>query len=431
MKNSYTYFIAVFFCAVLTACGGSSGGSSTTPTPTPTPQPADPTATVSFTASSGETNTDVLFANLTGSENIDSFTFELNGITGHVVINGENVLIENNSVDVSSYASKDFQLMLNHDTAGTYNIAITGFTVGAKSYNLTDNQDITFTAPPTVTGRLSLTLQAAATGILVGNTDQSTPQEIEKGSVSEFLLRDLQSEIFTYTPGVEGKSLHSTVNLSLIDGQEKLMYEVGDYIIKVSGIANINGEDQIFSSTRKASVTQGGSISVGFALTAESVTSQQVDNMANYDSTFVDGDTKNITLSDIMPAGNCFMSFKQDNFLLGVNSNLDIQLVLLCLSGSETFLGLQLDVDQYVQVTFNSDSMADPVVYDVNDTVRAYEIYTPLNKGSSVINVSFGNVSYSDDLLNIYIKEPSVSNTPVYSPDMPIEGIHLPITIVE
>lgn len=425
--------IVLFSVVLLAACGGGSSDKEGTPPKSTTPitsQPADPTATVSFTASSGEANTDVLFANLTGSENIDSWTFELNGITGYVVINGQNVLIENNSVDVSSYASKDFQLMLNHNTAGTYNIAVTGFTVNGKSYDLTDNQDITFTTAPTATGRLNFTVQAAATGILVGNTDQSIPQEIEKGSVSKFLLRDLQSEIFSYTPGVEGKNLHSTLSLNLIDGQEKLIYDVGDYIIKVSGVANINGKDKIFSSTRKASVTQGGSTGVGFALTAESVTTQDVDDMTNYDLNYVNGDTKNITLSDIMPVDTCFMSFKQDNFTLKMNNTLDIQLVLLCPS-EQSFLGVELDVNQYVQATFNSDAMSDPVVYDVNDNTRAYDLYTPLNKGTTIIHASFGNVSYSDEILNIFIKEPLLNNYSLYSPDMPNEGIHLAISIVE
>ena len=139
--------LIVFLSLMLVACGGGSdSGSNSTQTNNLPPAAADPAVTVSFTASSGEVNTDLTVANLTGSENVDSWSFELNGVTGYVVVNGENVLIENDTVDVSSYVSKDFQLLLNHDTAETVNVGVTSFTVDGKSYELSDNQDITFTA---------------------------------------------------------------------------------------------------------------------------------------------------------------------------------------------------------------------------------------------------------------------------------------------
>jgi hypothetical protein len=435
-------YLVAFLSVLLVACGGGGdSGSSQQSTTSPTTQPVDPTASVSFTASSVYINTDTLVANLTGSKNVDSWGFELNGVTGYLIVNGENVLIENNSVDVSSYAAKDFQLMLNNNTAEAVNIAVTSFTIDGKVFDLSENQYITFNAPAIVTGLLNITVQAAGTGFVAVNTTQGTPQQIEKGQVNEFLLSNLEAKLFTYIVGVEGKELHSTLDLSLIDGQQEYDIEIGDYLVEVSGIANLNGEEHVFSSTRKAEITQGGSYGVGFALTAESVTPQQVDSMANYDSTFVDGDIKNITLSDILPLDSrtlnnvtweetpCLMSIKQDNFTLDVNSDFSIQVVFLCLS-EQLFSGWQQDVNQYVQTTFDSDNMAEPVVYDINDSVLV-SVNTPLSKGTTILNVSFGNVSYSDDLLNIFIKSPGLNDYGLYSPDMPIEGFGLSIKITE
>lgn len=401
----------------LTACGGGGdSGSTPTPTPTPTPQPADPTATVSFTASSGETNTDLTVANLTGSENVDSWSFNLNGVTGYVVVNGENVPIENGTADVSSYASKDFQLMLNHDTAGTYNIAVTGFTVDGKSYDLSENQDITFTAPAVVTGRIDITVQTAGTGILAGNTTQSTQQEIVKGQVNEFLLRDLTANFYTYSDDVAGLELDTTVALELTDGKQSLSPAVGDYIVEVTGVANINGTDEIFSSTRKISVTQGGLASIGFALTAKDISSSEMISMSQYDESFVDGDTKNITLSDLMQDNDCFLSVNTYHLTLQSNASADIELNLLC-QPEATFLGTIIDVNQYVQVAFNSDSMSDPIIYDVNDSVRAFEVNTPLSQGTTIVTMTLGNVVYSGTDLTVTLKEPSLVNHGLFSPD--------------
>lgn len=404
--------ILVLSFTLLTACGsgGSDSGSNPTPTPTPTPQPADPTATVSFTASSGEVNTDLTVANLTGSANVDSWSFELNGVTGYVVVNGENVVIENGTVDVSSYASKDFQLMLNHDTAGIYNIAVTGFSVDGKSYDLSDNQDITFTAAPIVTGKFDVTVQAAGTGILVGNTSNSTPQEVTKGQVSEFLLRDLQAKFY-----IDG-TLHSTIDLELTDGKQSLLPEVGEYVVTVSGIANLNGQDEIFSGTREISVTQGGLASVGFALTAKDISSNEMNSMSQYDGSFVDGDTKNITLSDIMQDIDCFLSINTYHLTLQSNATSDIKLNLLC-QPEANFLGTIIDVNQYVQVTFDSQSMSDPIIYDVNDSVSAYEVNTPLTQGTTIVTMSLGNVAYTGSNLTVTLKEPKLLNHGLYSPD--------------
>jgi len=437
------FYLVTLLSLLLVACGGGGESNQQSTTP-PTSQPVDPTTNVSFTASIIEVNTDVLVANLVSSQNVDSFGVELNGATGYIVVNGENVLIENNSVDVSSYASKDFQLMINNNTTETVNIAITSFTIGEKVYDLSSNRDITFTSPPRPadTGRLNIIVQTAGTGFVAVNTTQGTIQQVEKGQVNELLLSDLQAKLYTYLVGSEGKELYSTLDLVLTDGQQVHDIEIGDYIIEVSGIANLNEEEYLFSSTRKTEIVQGGSSSVGFALTPESVTTQQVDSMVNYDSTFADGDSKNITLSDILPVSNrtlnnvtweeqtCLMSIKQDNLTLKVNSNLSMEVVFLCLS-EQSFLGWTQDVNQYVQTTFSSNNMTESVVYDVNDSVLAYGVNAPLNKGTTIVNVSFGNISYSDDILNIIIKEPSLNDYSLYSPDMPLEGVNFSIKITE
>jgi hypothetical protein len=394
----------------LTACGGGGSGGDSSPLPTPTPQPANPTATISFTASSGEVNTELTVANLTGSVNVDSWNFELNGVTGYVVVNGENVVIENGTVDVSSYASKDFQLLLNHDTAETVNVAVTSFTVDGKSYDLSDNQDITFTAAPVVTGKFDITVQAAGTGILVGNTTNSTPQEVIKGQVSQFLLRDLQAKFYI------DDTLHSTIDLELTDGKQSLLPEVGDYYVTVSGITNLNGQDEIFSSTREISVTQGGSTSVGFPLTAIDISSDEMVSMSEYDAIFVNGDTKNITLSDIMQDNDCFMSIDTYHLTLQSNATSDIELNFLC-QPETTFLGTIIDVNQYVQITFDAESMPAPIIYDINDSVHAFEVNTPLAQGTTIVTMSLGNVTYTGSNLTVTLKEPEVLNYGLYSPD--------------
>jgi len=403
--------LIVFLSLMLVACGGGSdSGSNSTQTNNLPPAAADPAVTVSFTASSGEVNTDLTVANLTGSENVDSWSFELNGVTGYVVVNGENVLIENDTVDVSSYVSKDFQLLLNHDTAETVNVGVTSFTVDGKSYELSDNQDITFTAAPVITGKLDITVQAAGTGILVGNTTNSTPQEVTKGQVSEFLLRDLQAKFY-----IDG-ALKSTVDLELLDGKQSLLPEIGDYIVTISGTANINGEDEIFSGTSKASVVQGGLSNVGFALTAKDISKGEVVSMSEYDASFVNGDTKNITLSDIMQDIDCFMSINTYHLTLQSNGASDIQLNFLC-QPEANFLGTNINVNQYVQVTFDSESMPDPVIYDVNDMINAYGVNTPLSQGTTIVTMSLGNVAYTGSNLTVTLKEPELSSHGLYSPD--------------
>ena len=433
--------LIVFLSIVLSACGGGGGDSGSTPTTTPTPttQPADPTVTVSFTASSGEINTDLIVANLTGSENVDSWSFELNGVTGYVVVNDEKVLIENGTADVSSHTSKDFQLMLNHDTAGTYNIAVIGFAVDGTSYELTNNQDVTFTTPPVVTGKLDITVQAAGTGILVGNTSNTTPQEVIKGQVNEFLLRDLKANFYTYKDGVTGLELDTTVALELTDGKQSLSPAVGDYIVEVTGIANINGTDEIFSSSRKFSVTQGGLASVGFALIADNITSEEVDSMNQYDSTFNTGDTKNVTLSDIMQDIDCFMSINPYHLTLQSNATLDIELNFLCQTET-AFVGMNIDVNQYVQITFDAESMPEPIIYDVNDSVNAFEVNAPLTQGSTVVTMSLGNVAYTGSNLTVVLKGPGILlNHLLYSagfsrdannPDDP-GSLNIDVTIIE
>ena len=410
MKKLHNFLIIILLSSLI-ACGGggSDGGSKTSaptpPTPTPTPVPVSPTATVSFTASSGGANTDVVIANLTGSENIDSWTFELNGVTSYLVVNGTKILIENNTVDVSSYASKDFQLMLNHDTAETVNISVTSFTVDGKSYDLDANQDITFTAPQnTNTGRLEIKLQTEGSGITVKNTQQSTPQRVQKGQTDEFLLQNAKAKIYSYVKGVPGKTLYTTIDLVLDSGKHAFQHNVGDYFIEVSGTANMNGVPIVFTSTQDTTIPQGGLSSIIFSLTAEEVSAAQVDMMEDYDSTFVDGDTKNITFSDIMQENSCIQTLKEDHFVLKVNGSTSLKYEYFCLTGDAIYGGWKIQTNHFVTMSFKSDSMSDAYSIDLQGDFQPVYVSFTLPKGNSSLDINLSNVALSDEDLKVDIQ---------------------------
>jgi hypothetical protein len=398
--------IVLFSVILLAACGGGSGGGSSTTPQTPIPQPADPTATVSFTASSGEANTDVVIANLTGSENIDSWTFELNGITGYIVVNGQNVLIENNSVDVSSYASKDFQLMLNHNTAGTYNIAVTGFTVATKSYNLTDNQDITITAAPVVTGLANIILGTGNLFIPIEESSDTNQQTIIKGnSLETFYMNNVKVSLYTFTKGVVGKELFQELTGNL----RNLRLPAQKYIVVANGTKNINGKIVNFRASGDFTVPERGSASISLNLTAKGLSAEYMTQLESYDSPYVNGDTKFVTFSDIMQANSCIQTLKEDHFVLKVNGSTSLKYEYFCLPGDAIYGGWAIQTNHFVTMSFKADSMSDAYSIDLQGEFQRVNVSFTLPKGNSSLDINLSNVAMSDEDLQVDIDGPGLS----------------------
>ncbi len=403
-------FFIILLVSILAACGGGSGSDSPTPastpapTPAPTPQPVpDPTATIDFIASSSTVNTDIFVANLTASENVDSWTFDLDGVTGYVVVNGENVLIENDTVDVSSYTSKDFQLLLNHDTAGTYNIAITSFTVGEKTVELTADQDVSFTDPAaTGTGTININLGVGNIMYPIQETTSTDEQEIIKGNQLEFFyMNDVKVSLYTFTRGIAGKELSQEITGEFTN----LKIPAQDYIIVATATKNIHGKTVKFKgSSPKFTLSENGFGTISVNLSPQGLLPEFMEELEVYEGNYSDGDTKYLTFNDILPANTCLEIRHEENLVLKENETVALKYEYFCLPDDVTYIGWQIQTNQFMTMSFQADSMTDVYSIDLQGEYQPVRTSFSLPKGNSELDITLSNVALSDEDLKVDIK---------------------------
>lgn len=427
MKNIYTYFIAVFFCAVLTACGGSSGGGSDpTPTPTPTPQPADPTMTVSFTNNSTDVNTETLIADISVTEVAESFTFELNGITGHLVVNGTKIQIENNTIDVSSYAAKEFQLFVTHDVAETVNINLTGFSVAGKYYTATYNQDIIFNE--VVNPLRAVTLQLYA-GKARMNTDNYSQMSVgDTADNLTFYIENLDILIKQKTRDDKSYTDYQHhENVSITDG--KIVYDLpeeNDYIFYVTGSHTINGQEILFKGSHPLDLLENFYPTVTFGISSTNVTPEMMDIMDTYNQGFTNGEMKNITMYEILPHLGCEVVYDYKDYVLTPSSSLEIIVDYVCQQDA-SYKGMEIASNLPVRADIKFSSNTDSMSYNIANS--AFENQTAnLYKGNNQLKITLDNVSYSDELLTLSLIDMSIHVTTVI---WDINNINIDIRIEE
>jgi hypothetical protein len=358
----------------------------------------EPVATVEFPTSFSNTNKDIFAADIVFTEVVNSLTFDLGEVNeAFILFEGQKYVIENNTIDVSALNSKEFQLVLNHNLVETITIGLKSFTASGSSYNeKKSTQNIAF-IEETKAGSGTISINFGIKNKSIVNTN--APTQVVKGETpTSVYLSGLTQTIEKYNADLDVYQAYYKESISLTDSN-KIQYYLpeGKYIIYFNATRNIKGRNIAFKTSLSTEITVGGWSSNHISMQNFSLSSDDVEQMNNYDAQFVKGETKDLTIFDLMLDVNglpmkqlaSFFNYHSYDVLSSTNDSVTIRYYLTTYTPS-IFHVIKLTANLSARVAFTLPSMDTPIVYNVS-------------AGNAVVVDALGEIPVGENTIDITI----------------------------
>jgi len=417
MLKSTKIIFFLMMTPFLYACGGG-GSENSKESQKVDPPPVvvdDPTVTISQISTECFTNEECNVIDITASKVVSSFTFNVSSVSNATLfVNGTTINISSDSaIDVSSYNSDTFQLIVHHDTAENLLFSIKDFTVDSKIYSVDKSVNVEFTDKVIVgTGHVELAISMM--GITKVNTN--SPLQVVKGETpSTFYLSDLKQTIKKYNEETDLYEAYLEQEITLTNNKIEYDLPEGKYFIYLSGNRNMAGRNITFKSSLATDISIGGWSSNHINMYPSGLSDEDIEKMHDYDSQFSNGDTKDFTLLDLM-TGNTdengviqynlgsMINYHSYDVLSSTNNTVTIRYYLTVYVPS-IFYGINFTSNSAARVEFKFPDTNNPIIYDTTagqtlDIATSGEI--PI--GENTIDITISNVAYSGNDLEYTIK---------------------------
>jgi hypothetical protein len=307
---------------------------------------------------------------------------------------------------------KDYEVSVMHDTAGTMNLTVSNFTVNGKSYNYDSSAiSVTFTkSEPVLNSNVQLNLYLMHKSVKIST--EAASQVVKDEFPSTFYLSNLMQKITKYNENLDSYEDYSEEEITLVDGTIDYHLPVGSYLIYLSGDRDTAGTSLTFKGSYEVNVTDiNGGYSNSDHMYVSGLTESVINTMQDYDNQFVNGESKDFTLIDILTdvdnnpilnSGYFFNILSYDVLSSSIES-VTVRYYLTAFQPSK-FYGIIFNSNLSAKVEVKLPSLNSPLSYDVNqgESLIVQEQYE-IHAGEHIIDITISNVEYSGNDLQYEI----------------------------